>query len=194
MDSGYNFFAFLSRMKHINRWGLMRNTRTENLEEHSFEVAVIAHALAVIKNTYFNGKVNSEKIALFAMYHDCNETITGDMPTPIKYYNHQIRDAYKKIEDISKDKLISMLPEEMKEYYKEVLFFEDIEEYKYIVKAADKISAYIKCIEEEKVGNSEFKKARESILKNIEQINKPEVKFFMDKFIPGYLLSLDEQE
>lgn len=192
-DKSFHFFAFLSRMKYINRWGLMRNTYTENIQEHSLQVAIIAHGLAVIRNTYFNGEVNPERVAILAMFHDCNEIITGDMPTPIKYYNPQISKIYKDIEDISKEKIISMLPEEMAdEYYS--LFFknpDDMNCWK-LVKAADRISAYIKCVEEVKVGNNEFKKARETILQTIEENDLPEVRYFMEKFIPSFNLSLDE--
>ena len=194
-EQNYHFFAFLSRMKYINRWGLMRNTYTENIQEHSLQVAIIAHGLAVIRNTYFNGEINPERVAILAMFHDCNEIITGDMPTPIKYYNPQISKIYKDIEDISKEKIISMLPEEMSdEYYS--LFFknpDDVECWK-LVKAADRISAYIKCIEEVKAGNSEFKKASESILQSIREIELEEVTYFMDKFMPSFNLSLDEIE
>ena len=192
-DKSFHFFAFLSRMKYINRWGLMRNTHTENIQEHSLQVAIIAHGLAVIKNTYFNGEVNPERVAILAMFHDCNEIITGDMPTPIKYYNPQISKIYKDIEDISKEKIISMLPEEMAdEYYS--LFFKNPDDMKCwkLVKAADRISAYIKCVEEVKVGNNEFKKARETILQSILEIDLPEVGYFMEKFIPSFNLSLDE--
>lgn len=189
----FHFFAFLSRMKYINRWGLMRNTYTENIQEHSLQVAIIAHGLAVIRNTYFNGEINPERVAILAIFHDCNEIITGDMPTPIKYYNPQISKIYKDIEDISKEKIISMLPEEMAdEYYS--LFFknpEDIDCWK-LVKAADRISAYIKCIEEVKAGNNEFKKASEAILKTIKEIELEEVLYFMEKFLPSFNLSLDE--
>lgn len=189
----FHFYAFLSRMKYINRWGLMRNTYTENIQEHSLQVAIIAHGLAVIRNTYFNGEVNPERVAILAMFHDCNEIITGDMPTPIKYYNPQISKIYKDIEDISKEKIISMLPEEMAdEYYS--LFFknpDDVECWK-LVKAADRIAAYIKCIEEVKAGNNEFKKASDSILFSINEISLPEVQYFMDKFMPSFNLSLDE--
>ncbi|EGD48670.1 metal dependent phosphohydrolase [Ruminiclostridium papyrosolvens DSM 2782] len=192
-DKSFHFFAFLSRMKYINRWGLMRNTYTENIQEHSLQVSIIAHGLAVIKNTYFNGEVNPERVAILAMFHDCNEIITGDMPTPIKYYNPQISKIYKDIEDISKEKIISMLPEEMAdEYYS--LFFKNPDDMKCwkLVKAADRISAYIKCVEEVKVGNNEFKKARETILQSILEIDLPEVGYFMEKFIPSFNLSLDE--
>ena len=189
----FHFFAFLSRMKYINRWGLMRNTYTENIQEHSLQVAIIAHGLAVIRNTYFNGEINPERVAILAMFHDCNEIITGDMPTPIKYYNPQISKIYKDIEDISKEKIISMLPEEMAdEYYS--LFFknpDDIDCWT-LVKAADRISAYIKCIEEVKAGNNEFIKASETILQTIQEIELEEVKYFMSTFLPSFNLSLDE--
>lgn len=189
----YNFFAFLSRMKHINRWGLMRNTYTENIQEHSLQVAMIAHALAVIKNKYFNGRLNADKIAVYAIYHDSNETITGDLPTPVKYFNPNISNAYKDVERLSKEKLLSMLPDDLKDVYKEILFFEKLDpEYEKLVKAADRIAAYIKCLEEEKAGNSEFKKAGEATLKKIERIDLPEVKFFIEKFLNGFTLTLDE--
>lgn len=194
-SDNFNFFAFLSRMKYINRWGLMRNTYTENIQEHSLQVAIIAHGLAVIRNTYFNGEINPERVAILAMFHDCNEIITGDMPTPIKYYNPQISKIYKDIEDISKEKLLSMLPEEMAdEYYS--LFFknpDDLECWS-IVKAADRIAAYVKCVEEVKAGNNEFRKASETILDSIKKIELSEVKYFMEKFMPSFNLSLDEIE
>ncbi len=192
-QDNFHFFAFLSRMKYINRWGLMRNTYTENIQEHSLQVAIIAHGLAVIRNTYFNGEINPERVAILAIFHDCNEIITGDMPTPIKYYNPQISKIYKDIEDISKEKIISMLPEEMAdEYYS--LFFknpEDIDCWK-IVKAADRIAAYVKCIEEVKAGNNEFVKASETILQTIQKIELEEVSYFMEKFLPSFNLTLDE--
>lgn len=189
----FHFFAFISRMKYINRWGLMRNTQTENIQEHSLQVAVIAHALAVIKNTFYGGTVNPERIAVLAMYHDCNETITGDIPTPIKYYNPDINQAYKNVEDISKEKLLSMIPEELKEGYYKILFFEESDQEAWkIVKASDRIAAFIKCIEEEKAGNREFKKAGDAIAKTIKQLGLPEVNYFMEKFIPSFYLTIDE--
>ncbi|MCX7921661.1 MAG: 5'-deoxynucleotidase [Clostridia bacterium] len=194
-DKSYHFFAFISRMKYISRWGLMRNTQPENIQEHSHQVAVIAHALAVIKNTVYGGQVDPNNVAVLAIFHDCNETITGDMPTPIKYYNPDIKQAYKKVEEISKNRLISMLPQELKEAYSPILFHreEDKEAWK-IVKVADRIAAYIKCIEEEKAGNNEFKKAGETIYKTLMQIQTPEVKYFMENFIPSFQLTLDELE
>lgn len=180
-------------MKYINRWSLMRNTITENIQEHSLQVAMISHALACIKNTYFNGDTNPELTAVLAMFHDSNEIITGDMPTPIKYYNPDISKAYSDIEDLAKDKLLSMLPQELNSQYSSIFFKTEENEHLWpLVKAADRISAYIKCLEEEKVGNKEFKKAGEAILKSIKNLHMEEVDYFIDKFLPGYKLSLDE--
>ncbi len=188
-----HFFAYLSRMKYINRWGLMRNSLPENIQEHSLQVAIIAHALAVIKNTFFDGKIDANRVAVLGMFHDSNEIITGDLPTPIKYYNPEINTAYKQIENVSKERLIGMLPKEMKKTYRDIFFSDDTNtEMTGIVKAADKIAAFIKCVEEEKAGNSEFKKARESILKNIQKMRMPEVEYFMKEFIPSFYLTLDE--
>lgn len=173
----------------------MRNTQPENIQEHSLQVAIIAHALAVIKNRFFSGSINAERIAVLGMFHDCNEIITGDMPTPIKYYNPEIHQAYKNVENISKNKLISMLPEELADSYSSILFHEDNDPVSWqLVKAADRIAAYIKCLEEVKAGNKEFKKASDSIYKSITEIDLPEVGYFMDKFIPSFSLTLDELE
>lgn len=191
----FHFFAFLSRMKYIGRWGLMRNTQPENIQEHSLQVAVIAHGLALIRNKFYNGSINPDRVAVLAMFHDCNEIITGDMPTPIKYFNPEISKAYKDIEAISKNKILSMLPEELVPDYSSILFHEEKDpECWALVKAADRISAYIKCVDEVKAGNNEFKKARETIRKTIHAIELPEVKYFMDHFIPSFSLTLDELE
>lgn len=192
VKKNYPFFAFLSRMKYISRWGLMRNTSTENIQEHSLQVSILAHALAVISNACFNGNVNPDRVAVLAVYHDSNETITGDLPTPIKYFNPSISKAYKDLEDVSKNKLLSMLPDEMKSEYQSILFFDETSAEGKIVKAADRISAYIKCLEEEKAGNTEFKKAAVSILNKIEEMQMPEVDYFIQYFIPGFKLTLDE--
>jgi 5'-deoxynucleotidase len=190
-----NFYAYINRMKYINRWGLMRNTVNENIQEHSLQVAILAHALAIIKNLYFNGNVNEEKACLYAVFHDTNEIITGDLPTPVKYYNPDIKEAYKNIEMISKDKLLSMLPADFSEIYRKIIFFDESDsEYKNIVKAADRLSAYIKCIEEIKAGNSEFVKAKQTIENSIIEMNLPELNYFMDHFIGAYYKSLDELE
>jgi 5'-deoxynucleotidase len=191
----YHFQAYLARMKYITRWGLMRNTYPENIQEHSLQVSLIAHNLAVIRNKLFGGTLNPERIAVLAMYHDCNEIITGDMPTPIKYFNPQIKQAYKDVEEISKNKLLSMLPKEIEEDYRNIFFCEELnEEGTELVKAADRLSAYLKCLEEVKASNAEFKKARDSIKLTIDSIELPEVKYFMENFIPSFLLTLDELE
>ena len=186
-----HFYAILSRMKNINRWGLMRNTRPENLSEHSLEVAIIAHALALIGKNRLGKNTNPDKVAVAAIFHDTSEIITGDMPTPIKYYNLEMKEAYKKIEAVAEEQLISMLPDDFKEEFKEI-YRPEIEAVKY-VKAADKISALIKCIEEIKMGNMEFKDAESSTKAAISALNMPEVEIFMDEFIESYYLTLDQQ-
>ncbi len=187
------FFAMMSRMKYINRWGLMRNTSSENICEHSLEVAMIAHALGVINNIYFNGSLNADRLALMGMYHDATEIITGDMPTPVKYYNPVIRTAYKEVEAVAKDELLCGMPIEMRPVYDGILQDTPQEEelWRY-VKAADKLSAYIKCIEEQSMGNKDFEKAGESIEQIIKEMELPEVKYFVEHFIPAYKLTLDE--
>lgn len=173
----------------------MRNTQTENIQEHSLQVAMIAHGLALIRNRMFGGHLDENRVAVLAMYHDSNETITGDLPTPIKYYNPEIREAYKQIEGISKKKLLSMLPIELHEDYRRILFGEESDpETHYIIKAADRIAAYIKCLEESKAGNREFVKAGESILESIRKLDTPEVMYFMEHFLPSFSLTLDELE
>lgn len=188
-----NFFAMVNRMKLIDRWALMRNTAKENIAEHSHSVAVIAHALAVIGNKEFGKSYNTERAALLALYHDTTEVITGDMPTPVKYYNEEIKSVYKGIEHIAGLRLLDMLPEEFREDYYPL--FEQQEQDKELwalVKAADKISALIKCIEEKRMGNAEFEKALEAQEKSIDAIALPEVKYFKDNFLKGYYLTLDE--
>lgn len=186
-----HFYAMLSRMKNINRWGLMRNTRPENLSEHSLEVAFISHCLAVIGNKRLGKCIDPNKVAVAAMFHDTSEIITGDMPTPIKYYNPEIKEAYKKIEAVAEDQLISMLPEDLRGEF-ESIYNSDPETTAY-VKAADKISALIKCIEEIKMGNMEFKDAESSTRAIIENLNMPEVGIFMDEFLNSFYLTLDKQ-
>ncbi|NLP13975.1 MAG: 5'-deoxynucleotidase [Clostridium sp.] len=190
-DSYSHFPALLFRMKYINRWSLMRNTESENIAVHSLEVAIIAHLLTVIKNKYYNGNLDPNYVAVLAMFHDASEIITGDMPTPVKYFNPELNEAYKNVEKIANQKLLSMLPYDFKETYEKILFHEGNEEWT-LVKAADKLAAYIKCIEEEKAGNKEFIKAKESILKSIKEMNRPEVKYFMDLFMCSFSLTLDE--
>ncbi|MCX8642126.1 MULTISPECIES: 5'-deoxynucleotidase [unclassified Gilliamella] len=188
-----HFFAYLSRLKLINRWPLMRNVRTENVSEHSLQVAFVAHALAIIKNKRFNGNVNPERIALLAMYHDASEVITGDLPTPTKYYNPQITVEYKKIEKIAQNKLINMLPKELQDDFR-CLIDDDFytEEEKSIVKQADALCAYLKTIEELSAGNNEFKLAKQRLKKTLSERSSPEMDYFLDVFVPSFNLSLDE--
>lgn len=187
-----HFYAMLSRMKNIYRWGLMRNTRKENLSEHSLEVAFIAHALAVIRNRRFGGNLNAERIATAAMFHDTSEIITGDMPTPIKYFNEDIKDAFKQIEALADDKLIALLPEDLREDF--YTLYNPTDEEKKIIKAADKLSALIKCIEENEMGNREFSDAEKATRKSLDKFDMPEVKVFLEEFIPSFSLTLDEQK
>lgn len=188
-----HFFAYLSRMKLINRWGLMRNTYYENIQEHSLQVAFIAHALAVIRNRKFNGNLNPERVLALAAFHEVSEVITGDLATPIKYFNPEIKKAYTEIEDVAKHKLLNMLPPDMQDVYKSLLFIDEVDkEHWRLVKAADKICAYIKCLEELKAGNQEFSKAKVSILKELDRSNMPEVKYFLDFYINSFSLTIDE--
>ena len=190
----YDFFAYLNRMKHIKRWALMRSNVEENVMEHTEQVSVVAHALASIKNNIFGGNVDVLKVVLYSQYHETSEVITGDLPTPIKYFNKEINHAYKDIEKGACLKLLSTLPSELKaEYEKYVLPDEESEEYK-IMKCADKISAYIKCIEEVKSGNNEFIKAKDTIYKDIKKCDREEVKYFVKHILPRYELTLDELE
>ncbi|MBE5932905.1 MAG: 5'-deoxynucleotidase [Lachnospiraceae bacterium] len=191
----YNFFATIARMKYIERWALMRNTRAENLSEHSLEVSMIAHGLCVIGNVRYGKNLNEEKAALFGIYHDASEIITGDMPTPIKYYNKSIKETFRNIEDDANHSLVNQLPADMKAYYEKLFFKTNEFEYEWkLVKAADKISALIKCMEEEKTGNREFVKARETISDAVNKMaeNLPEVKDFVREFLGAYDKTLDE--
>ena len=186
-----HFFAMLSRMKNINRWGLMRNVRNENLCEHSFETAVIAHALAEIANNRLGAELDADKIAVCALFHDTTEILTGDMPTPVKYYNDDIKKAYKQVEKTAQDKLLSLLPDYLKNSYSRVYETDIITES--YVKAADKLSALIKCIEELSMGNKEFESAKKSTEKSIKELNLEAADIFLKEFIPSYSLTLDEQ-
>ena len=186
-----NFFGMLSRMKYINRWGLMRNNINENIAEHSLQVAIIAHGLAVIGNKRFGRNLNAEHIAMMGIMHDTTEIITGDLPTPIKYYAPEIRDAYKNVENIAANQLLKELPEDMQEAYENILIEDDSMEWKY-VKAADKLSAYIKCIEEKNTGNTDFAKAEDTIRKALEDMQMEEIDVFIEEFLPAYVMTLDE--
>lgn len=185
------FFAMLTRMRHITRWGLMRNNIRENLTEHSFDTAVTAHALAVIGRERFGRDIDPGQIAAVALFHDAGEIITGDLPTPVKYQSEQLRGAYRSIEDIAAEKLTAMLPEDMQDEFRPYLYGGSDYAHQ-LVKAADKISAYVKCLEEERAGNHEFNAAGESIRRTIEQIDMPEVQDFVRTFVPSFKLTLDE--
>lgn len=189
-----SFFSMISRMKYINRWGLMNCTRDENISEHSLEVAMIAHCLAVLGNVRLNKNLDANHTAIIGLFHDCTEIITGDMPTPVKYCNPQIRSAYKTVEEIAGNELLDLLPDDLRPIYESILFESD-ESYEHkLVKGADKLSAYIKCIEELRMGNDEFKNAMISTEKAIRDLQLDEVDIFMEEFIPSYRLTLDEQK
>ncbi len=188
----YSFFAMISRMKYIDRWALMRNTDRESLDSHSKEVAVIAHALAIIGNKRFGKTYNPDRAAVLGLYHDAHEIITGDMPTPVKYQNDDILVAFKAVEDSANEKLLGKLPEDLREEFSSLLTGEnEDEELLVLIKAADRLSALIKCIDERKAGNTEFKEAEKSTLKRIKKMNVPEADVFLNEFIPAYEQTLD---
>jgi 5'-deoxynucleotidase len=196
-----NFFAMMHRMRYINRWGLMRNTEPENIQEHSLQVAVIAHALAVLRQKHYaSGRiaVDADRVALLAIYHDAGEILTGDLPTPVKYFNPAIREAYKAVESVATAKLLSMLPDELASAWRPLLEpdLQDpaVVESMRLVKAADRISACIKCLDEEKAGNSEFRQAARATRNSLEELAAalPEVAHFIEHFLPTFTLSLDE--
>ena len=186
-----HFFAYISRMRFIQRWALMRNTAPENVQEHSHQAAVLAHALAVIRREKFGGTVDPGLVAAAALYHDASEILTGDMPTPIKYDNPAIRSAYKHIETVAEGKLLAMLPEELRSAYAPVLTDVD-PEVERLVKAADKLSAYVKRVEELKAGNTEFREAAAQTRRALEAFGLPEVDYFMATFLESFSLTLDE--
>ncbi len=193
----HTFFATISRMKYIERWSLMRNSRPENLSEHAMEVAMIAHALCTIGNVRYKRELNADRAALIGLYHDASEIITGDMPTPVKYYNEELRAAYKEVEHIAEKRLLSRLPDDLRPTYEAVFQAKEPGEEEYmrrLVKAADKLSAYIKCMEEEMAGNTEFRKAKESTENALTHLAKdlPEVRDFIEEFLPSYGKTLDE--
>ena len=191
MADEHNFFALISRMKYIDRWALMRNSYTENIQEHSHQVAVLAHALALIANQRFGAQLDPGRVAVAALYHDATEIITGDMPTPVKYYNSTLRDSYKQVEAAAADRLLSMLPPELRPEFEPYLRESDPEIHAY-VKAADKLSAYLKCVEEVKAGNSEFRLAKEQTWAALMDKPLPALQYFIDQFLPSFELTLDE--
>ncbi len=188
----HHFFAYINRMKFIQRWGLMRNTMPENDMEHALETAMIAHAIAVIGNVRYQKQYNPEYIMALAMYHDACEVITGDLPTPIKHHNPAIKTEYSKLEEIAAQKLISMLPPDLRDYYTPLIAHDESTPEWVIVKAADRICAYIKCLEERKSGNLEFESARKSVKKTLDQFTLPEVQDFISQCVPGFAMTLDE--
>ncbi len=188
----HHFFAYMARMRHITRWGLMRNTFPENDQEHALQAAMIAHALATLRNTRYGGQVDANAVAVLAMYHDAGEVITGDLATPIKHFNPGVREAFDELEKMASGKLLSMLPEDIRGAYGAWLKPDTAGEHWRLVKAADRICAYLKCVEELKAGNEEFRKAKEAIERDIARIDLPEVCDFMREFAPSFELSLDE--
>lgn len=188
-----SFFSMVFRMKYINRWGLMRNTRNESLSEHSLDTAILAHALCIIRNKHYGGNLDPERAAVISLFHDAGEIITGDLPTPVKYNNPQIKDAYKALEGVARENLLTLLPEDIRAEYRPLLDEEADPELLCVVKAADKLSALIKCIEEEKAGNNEFTKAKAAQLKSLCAMKLPEVDEFLRDYIPSFELTLDEQ-
>lgn len=189
----HHFYAMMSRMKYINRWALMRNTRAENLSEHSLEAAVVAHALVLLHNRRFGGSLSAERAAVLGLFHDAPEILTGDMPTPVKYYSAGVREAYKTVEASACATMLGLLPDDLRDDYRPFFFPEDGDAALWrFVKAADKICALTKCIEEQKAGNSEFSKAAETTLAAIHALDLPEAALFLREFLPGYELTLDE--
>lgn len=188
-----HFYAYISRMKLIQRWSLMRNVRIENVQEHSLQVAMIAHALGLIKNKKFGGHVNPERLATLSIFHDATEVLTGDLPTPVKYFSTDLRSAYKEMEHHAESEILSMLPEEFREEYTPLFTPNESDKQHWaLIKAADIICAYIKCLEEITAGNKEFIKAKQTVEDKLKESDLPEVHYFMDHFTPSFALSLDE--
>ena len=190
--SSNTFFAVINRMKYINRWGLMRNSDNENLQEHSFQTAILAHALALIENVKFGGTLDPEKAAVIALYHDSSEIITGGMPTPVKYSSEALTLSYKRLEHEAGDVLLDKIEPQLREYYNDIFNSENSREW-VVVKAADTLAAYIKCIEEIKAGNNEFIGARASVLQKLSRIDLNSLRYFIETYLPAYELTLDEQ-
>ena len=188
-----HFFAYLSRMRFIRRWGLMHNTYPENIQEHALRVAVIAHALAIIRNRLFHGCINAERTAVMALYHDASEVFTGDLPAPVKYFNPQIKAAYKALEATAARRLFEMLPETMQRDYEPLFLPADADAAHHeLISAADKLCAYLKCLEEIAAGNQEFSKAEKALRATVEGLALPEVRYFLETFVPSFKLTLDE--
>ena len=187
-----SFFSMILRMRYINRWGLMRNTRNESLSEHSLDVAIIAHALCILRNKHYGGHLDPDRAAVLALFHDASEIITGDLPTPVKYNNPKINSAYKELEHVAANNLLSLLPEDLRSEYNSV-FYEGDPDLTAVLKAADKLSALIKCLEEEKAGNTEFSRAKDAQIEALHAMALPEVEEFLSVFIPSFSLTLDEQ-
>lgn len=188
-----HFFAYLSRMRFIGRWGLMHSTRPENIQEHSLRVAMIAHALAVIRNRLFAGGVSPDRLAVLGLYHDAAEVLTGDLPRPVKYFNPEIETSYRRIETVAREKLLGMVPDELRADYAALFRPEsDAAVEQELVKAADKLCAYMKCLEEVTAGNREFGEAEKALRQTIEAIDLPEVRYFVQTFVPSFRLTLDE--
>ena len=187
-----NFFAYISRMRYIGRWSLMRNSLPENIQEHSHMVAVFAHALGVIRRDVFGKPCDPNAAAAVALFHDSSEILTGDLPTPIKYHSADIREAYKQVEDLACRQLLNTLPTELRPAYEELLVGETQEQLHDLVKAADKLSAYVKCIKERKAGNNEFLSAEKQSRRTLEESGMPEVAYFLEHFIPAFEKDLDE--
>jgi len=188
-----HFFAYLSRMRFIGRWGLMHSTRPENIQEHSLRVAMIAHALAVIRNRLFAGGVSPDRLAVLGLYHDAAEVLTGDLPRPVKYFNPEIETSYRRIETVAREKLLGMVPDALRADYAGLLLPESAVAVELeLVKAADKLCAYMKCLEEVTAGNREFGEAEKTLRQTIEAIDLPEVRYFVQTFVPSFRLTLDE--
>ena len=187
-----SFFPMLFRMQYIRRWGLMHNLCPESLSEHALNTAILAHALAVIGQKRLNREVRPDEVALYAIFHDCTEIITGDLPTPVKYHNQRINSAYKEIEAAAAKTLAEMLPADLSEVYEPLLLGQSDSYTHSLVKSADKLSAYIKCLEEEKAGNTEFSAARKTILTALKENPLPELQIFMEEFLPAFSRTLDE--
>jgi 5'-deoxynucleotidase len=188
-----HFFAYLSRMRFIRRWGLMHSTHVENIQEHSLRVALIAHGLAVIRNRLFGGAVNAGRMAVLALYHDAGEVLTGDLPRPVKYFNPEIEVSYRRIETVAREKLLGMVPEPLRAEYAGLLHQDSATpDEQALIKAADKLCAYMKCLEEVTAGNREFAEAEKALRQSIEAIDLPEVRYFVATFVPSFRLTLDD--